>query len=109
MGAYCAPPDPLAEIKSSFEILTKMLQKSILELVTPINIIFGCIQDNLCLKLHYARHVFAGLKSIKNLGPLTLRFGPSTLNALAPALVKNKRLICKTHLKCVFLLISSRA
>jgi len=28
--------------------------------------------------LHYARHVFPGLKSTKNFGLLTLRFGPST-------------------------------
>jgi len=39
--------------------------------------------------LHYAQHAFPGLKSIKNFGPPTLRFafGPSTSNALAPALV----------------------
>jgi len=36
--------------------------------------------------LHYARHVFAGLKSIKNFGPLILRFDLPTLNDLAPAL-----------------------
>jgi len=38
--------------------------------------------------LHYARNAFSGLKSIKNVGPPTFRFGPPTLNALAPALFK---------------------
>jgi len=30
--------------------------------------------------------VFAGLKSIKNFGPSSLRFGPSILDALEPVL-----------------------
>jgi len=38
------------------------------------------------LVIHYARHAFPGLKSIKNFGPPTLRLGPPTLNALASAL-----------------------
>jgi len=31
---------------------------------------------------------FSGLKSIKYFGPPTFRFGPHTLNALAPALTQ---------------------
>jgi len=37
--------------------------------------------------LHYAWPAFPELKSIKIYGPPTLRFGPSTSNALAEALV----------------------
>jgi len=40
----------------------------------------------LVIELHYAWHAFSGLKSIKNFGPPTFRFGPLTLNALALAL-----------------------
>jgi len=40
--------------------------------------------------LHYARHAFSGLKSIKNFGPPTFSIGPSTLNALAPVLNHDK-------------------
>jgi len=42
------------------------------------------------LKLHYARHGFPELKSMKNFGTPTLRFGPPSLNALVPALGKWK-------------------
>jgi len=36
---------------------------------------------------HYAQHAL----SIKNFGPPTLRFGPYTWNALAPALMADRR------------------
>jgi len=45
--------------------------------------------------MHYARPTFPGLKSIKNFGPPTSRFGPSTLNALALALGQHSAVLCK--------------
>jgi len=60
-------------------------EKAILNF-TQISTIFDCIKELFMLVIHYVGHAFSGLKSIKSFGLPTFRFGPTTLNALAPAL-----------------------
>jgi len=68
-GAYSL----LAEISNSIKLLTKKSsKKSILELETPINIISGGVQDNLCLSVVIALCMacFCMAKINKKLSPL---------------------------------------
>jgi len=60
--------------------------KSNSELVTPINIIFDCIKELFMLVITLCTACFFRAKIYKKLWPPTFKFGPPTLNALAPAL-----------------------
>jgi len=51
-------------------------EKSNSELVTPINIIFDCIEELFMLVIALCTACFSGLKSIKTLAPLLLDLAP---------------------------------